>query len=295
MAQPFQTYGGPPYNSAPYYPQYQQYGGSQASPPSFPQQSPVQVGGYQASPGMNIARFDGSQQPPHPPPGFPFAGPPPLNPELFKHLASSVPPPPPPHFPPVPLPNMGFPQFSQNSTPVAHTPIQQNVNHSARPPADADSYDPRYPQNIPQNMPQNMSQPPRFVAAPAPNYQSRSQADGQRDGPQFVNDQQRPFHQHNFTQTNRGAFEGNRYTSAVDGKFIKAQVMLVANEPVRFYVFNTTTIPNANVSASSHTRTTAHTHTYQRHAGKANPAHERETANHPSLQAGLAEDQSDPR
>lgn len=148
MAQHFQSGSpyGAPYSAGPYYPNYQQFPpqGPSATPP-FVQQNGRPNAGYQASPNHNMGRFEANSQAPVPQQNFPFA-PSPYTPDIFKQFAnSSIPPPPPPNFPPVPLPHLGFPQFTQNFPQSNPAPPQQP--HSEETTSDtSDAYDPRFPQ-----------------------------------------------------------------------------------------------------------------------------------------------------
>jgi hypothetical protein len=109
------------------------------------QQNTRPSGQYQPSPNLNLGRFEANSQASAPNQNFSFPTAP-FNPDIFKHFANaSIPPPPPPNFPPVVIPNLAFPQFTQDLTASNATPFQPTGGVPAGSESH-DAYDPRFPQ-----------------------------------------------------------------------------------------------------------------------------------------------------
>jgi Putative zinc-finger domain len=94
---------------------------------------------------------------------------------MFKQFANaSIPPPPPPNFPPVPLPNLGFPQFAHNFQPSTPTQFQQQAPASMVQDA-SDAYDPRFPHHSVYNPRAGLSLPkPQDTQAEGPRQDEES-------------------------------------------------------------------------------------------------------------------------
>jgi len=121
-----------------------------SSTPPFVQQNTRPSGQYQPSPNLNLGRFEANSQASAPNQNFSFPTAP-FNPDIFKHFANaSIPPPPPPNFPPVVIPNLAFPQFTQDLTASNATPFQPTGGVPAGSESH-DAYDPRFPQQLAYN------------------------------------------------------------------------------------------------------------------------------------------------
>ena len=207
MAQHFQSGSsyGAPYSAGSYYPPYQQFPSQPpSSTPPFAQQNARPNGGYQPSPNLNLGRFETNSQAPAPAQNFSFA-PAPFNPDIFKQFANaSIPPPPPPNFPPVPLPNLGFPQFAQSYSP-AHKPTFQQPQSEQTVPEASDGYDPRFPQQM------------AYSTGSGPQYSPHQEPQSEAQANEGGGASSRTISQEDYTKENFEPSSKDAYPSNFDG------------------------------------------------------------------------------